>query len=97
MKLKDFGISWLKDMPEHWEHRRVAYLFSERDERSQPDLPLLVVSINTGVTLRKFSDDRIENMAADASSYKVARKGISPSTRCGCGKALSVFRRLMAW
>lgn len=75
VKLKDFGISWLKDMPEHWEHSRVAYLFSERDERNQPDLPLLVVSINSGVTLRKFSDDRIENMAADASSYKVARKG----------------------
>jgi len=74
-KLKDSGIEWLEQIPEHWETRRVAYLFSERDERNQPYLPLLVVSINTGVTLRKFSDDRIENMAADASSYKVARKG----------------------
>ena len=74
-KFKDSGISWLGEIPEHWETRRIAYLFSERDERSQPDLPLLVVSINTGVTLRKFSDDRIENVAADASSYKVARKG----------------------
>jgi type I restriction enzyme S subunit len=75
VKLKESGVQWLGQIPEHWETRRVAYLFSERDERSQPHLPLLVVSINTGVTLRKFSDDRIENVAADASSYKVARKG----------------------
>jgi type I restriction enzyme S subunit len=33
------------------------------------------VSINSGVTLRTFSDDRIESVAEDFSTYKVARTG----------------------
>lgn len=75
VRLKDSGIPWLGPVPEHWETGRLAFLFRERDERNQPDLPLLVVSINTGVTLREFSDDRIESTASDFAIYKVARKG----------------------
>jgi type I restriction enzyme S subunit len=33
------------------------------------------VSINVGVVLREFSDDRIESTAADFNTYKVAKKG----------------------
>lgn len=66
---------WLREIPAHWDTRRVAWLFRERDERGQPDLPLLEVSINVGVVLREFSDDRIESTAADFNTYKVARKG----------------------
>lgn len=72
--LKPSGYEWLGDIPEHWEVRRCGVLFKEVDERNQPDLPLLHVSLNTGVTLRVFSDDRIESVAADYSSYKVAKK-----------------------
>jgi type I restriction enzyme S subunit len=73
--LRDPGIAWLGKIPAHWETRRVAWLFRERDERGEPDLPLLEVSINTGVTLREFSEERIESTAADFNSYKVARQG----------------------
>jgi type I restriction enzyme, S subunit len=73
--LRDSCIPWLGEIPAHWDTRRVAWLFRDRDERGQPDLPLLEVSINTGVVLREFSDDRIESTAADFNTYKVARKG----------------------
>ena len=73
--LRDSGISWLGKIPVHWESRRAALLFRERDERGEPDLPLLEVSINSGVALREFSDDRIESTAADFNTYKVARQG----------------------
>lgn len=73
--LHDSGISWLGQIPAHWQTRRVALLFRERDERSEPELPLLEVSINSGVVLREFSDDRIESTAADFNTYKVARRG----------------------
>jgi type I restriction enzyme S subunit len=73
--LRDSGIPWLGEIPAHWDTRRVAWLFRDRDERGQPDLPLLEVSINAGVVLRKFSDDRIESTAADFNTYKVARRG----------------------
>lgn len=69
------GISWLGNIPAHWKTSRVAWLFDERDERNQPDLPLLEVSIHGGVRLREFSDERIEQVAEDFNSYKVARSG----------------------
>ncbi|MBE9485147.1 MAG: restriction endonuclease subunit S, partial [Bacteroidetes bacterium] len=73
--LKPSGYAWLGDIPAHWEVGRCAILFKEIDERNEPDLPLLNVSLNTGVTLRVFSDNKIESVAADFSTYKVARKG----------------------
>jgi type I restriction enzyme S subunit len=75
VSLRDSGIPWLGEIPEHWEVRRIAWLFCERDHRGEPELPLLVVSINFGVVLREFSDERIESTAADFNSYKVARRG----------------------
>lgn len=69
------GIDWLGDVPTHWQVRRIATLFSQRDERSEPDLPLLEVSINAGVVVREFSSDKIEGTAADFNTYKVARQG----------------------
>ncbi len=73
--LRDSGIPWLGEIPRHWDVRRLTTLFRERDERCEPDLPLLEVSINSGVVLREFADDRIEATAADFNSYKVARSG----------------------
>lgn len=73
--LRDSGVPWLGEVPAHWSVRRLARLFRERDERGEPDLPLLEVSINAGVAEREFSDDRIESTAADFNSYKVARTG----------------------
>jgi type I restriction enzyme S subunit len=73
--MKDSGIPWLGEIPAHWETRKVAWLFRERDERGEPELPLLEVSINSGVVLREFSDERIESTAADFNTYKVARRG----------------------
>jgi type I restriction enzyme S subunit len=73
--LRDSRIPWLGKIPAHWETRRVAWLFCERDERGEPDLPLLEVSIKTGVVLREFSEERIESTASDFNRYKVARQG----------------------
>ena len=73
--LRDSGVSWLGEIPENWRTLRAARLFRERDERGEPDLPLFEVSINAGVVVREFSEDRIETTAADFNTYKVARKG----------------------
>jgi type I restriction enzyme, S subunit len=73
--LRPSGIDWLGEIPAHWEVRRIATLFTQRDERSQPELPLLEVSINSGVIIREFSNDKIEGTASDFNTYKVARRG----------------------
>lgn len=72
---KPSGLDWLGDIPEHWACQRCASVFTEKDERGEPDLPLLNVSLNTGVTLRVFSEDKIESVAADLATMKIARKG----------------------
>jgi type I restriction enzyme, S subunit len=72
---RDSGIPWLGEVPEHWQTSRIAWLFRERDERCQPELPLLEVSIHAGVRIREFAEGRIEQMAEDFNSYKVARQG----------------------
>ena len=74
-RFNNSGIPWLGEIPRHWETRRLAWLFHDRDERCEPELPLLEVSINAGVVRREFSDDRIESTAANFNIYKVARKG----------------------
>ena len=73
--MRDSGHPWISEIPAHWEFRRLATLFREIDERNEPELPLLHVSLNTGVTKREFEDDRIERVASDFSTYKVARRG----------------------
>ena len=75
VSLRDSGIPWLGEIPAKWNTRRAAWLFRERDERGEPDLPLLEVSINSGVVLREFSEERIESTAADFNTYKIARQG----------------------
>jgi type I restriction enzyme, S subunit len=73
--LRDCGVEWLGSIPTHWHTSRCAWLFRERDERGEPDLPLLEVSINSGVIVRELLDNRIERTATDFNSYKVARAG----------------------
>ena len=72
--VRDSGLGWLGWVPAHWETKKVAWLFRERDQRGCPHLPLLEVSINSGVVLREFSKEHIEGTAADFNTYKVARR-----------------------
>lgn len=72
---RDSGSAWLGDIPARWESRKIAWLFRERDQRGYPELPLLEVSLNSGVVEREFTGEKIESTASDFSSYKVARKG----------------------
>ena len=75
VKCKDSGIEWLGQIPAHWDVKRNALLFDQRDERGYPDLPILNVSIANGVRLREFSDEHIEQKASDHGVYKRALAG----------------------
>ena len=73
--LRESGILWAGKIPSHWGTQKIAWLFRQRDQRGEPELPLLEVSINAGVILREFSGERIESTAADFNTYKIARSG----------------------
>ena len=73
--MKDSGVEWLGEIPAHWEVRCNREIFEERNERGREDLPILEVSIASGVRVRKFSDTKIEQRSEDLSTYKIALAG----------------------
>ena len=73
--MRDSGVGWIGEIPKHWEANRISWLFWEKDETDYPDLPLLVVSLNTGVTLRDMGDENHRQVASDYKIYKRALSG----------------------
>jgi type I restriction enzyme S subunit len=71
---KESGVPWLGRVPAHWEVRRNGRLFSQRNEVGFPDLPILEVSLKTGVRIREIGQGRKQIMA-DRAKYKRAAKG----------------------
>ena len=68
------GVDWLPQVPAHWEILRNGRLFAERNETCFPDLPILEVSLRTGVRIRDMEGGRKQQMA-DRAKYKRAAEG----------------------
>jgi len=77
MRLKPSGVEWLGEVPEHWSVRRNGFLFRERKEPGDPNLPLLVVSLRTGVTIGDEVDDsgRPKRLIQNRENYRTVRQG----------------------
>jgi len=75
VRMKDSWVEWLGEVPAHWEVKPNIALFTQRDERGREDLPILEVSIATGVSVREFSTEKIEQRSDDLRAYKVAHQG----------------------
>lgn len=74
VKMKDSGVEWIGEIPEHWEVVKNRTLFVERKEYGREDLPILSVSIHSAVSSEEISED--ENIRGkiriqDKSSYKL--------------------------
>lgn len=76
-KMKDSGISWIGDIPEHWEVKRVASFLHERKERYNGDETLGILSLLKGIGIIPYEDKgNLGNKAKeDLSTYKITRKG----------------------
>jgi type I restriction enzyme S subunit len=72
---KDSGLPWLGRIPAHWEIRRNGRLFAQRNETGYPDLPILEVSLKTGVRVRDFDNSTRKQVMTDRAKYKRAVKG----------------------
>ncbi len=72
---KDSGLPWLGQIPAHWELRRNGRLFRQRNETGFPELPILEVSLNTGVRVRDFENATRKQVMSDREKYKRARQG----------------------
>ncbi|WP_047865484.1 restriction endonuclease subunit S [Rubrobacter aplysinae] len=72
---KDSGLPWLGEVPEHWEIRRNGGMFAQRVETGYPELPILEVSLNTGVRVRNMDDFTRKQVMSDYGQYKRAVEG----------------------
>jgi type I restriction enzyme S subunit len=72
---KDSGLPWLRTIPAHWEVRRNSRLFAQRNETGFGNLPILEVSLKTGVQVRDFEDSNRKQVMSDREKYKRAVKG----------------------
>jgi type I restriction enzyme S subunit len=74
--LKPSDIAWLGDIPKHWGIVRNMALFAHRVEPGTPGLPVLQVSLRSGITAEKLDQfGRPKRLIADATKYKRIHKG----------------------
>lgn len=71
--MKDSYVEWLGNIPENWHVYRIANLYDERSDSGLEELPILTVSINTGVSDHEIADedkDRVFVRSEDRTKYK---------------------------
>lgn len=76
--MKDSGVAWMGDVPEHWETIRLGALFREVSEPGNEELPVLSVSIHNGVSDKELDEkemDRKVTRSDDRSKYKAVAPG----------------------
>jgi len=77
VKMKDSGIDWLGEIPRHWDLTRNSRVFSEQKLLGDADLPLLEVSLRSGVRLASELDHfgRPRKELSHRSKYQTAKAG----------------------
>lgn len=73
VKLKDSGVEWLGQVPEHWEIKRIAAVYREVARVGQDGLPILSISIHSGISDDELSSeerDRKVLLIDDREKYK---------------------------
>lgn len=74
-EMQTTGHPWLPSIPSNWEVRRNGRLFSERRETGYPDLPILEVSLHSGVRIRDMEGGKRKQQITDRAVYQRAVKG----------------------
>jgi len=76
--LRDSEIDWLGKVPAHWTTLRLGSLFREAADAGIEGLPMLSVSLHTGITDKELDDDEMERKVSrseDRTLYKRVKPG----------------------
>jgi type I restriction enzyme S subunit len=73
--LKPSSVEWLGDVPKEWQLARNRRLFVQRNQAGSPDLPILEVSLRTGIRIRQFEGGARKQVIEDREKYKSAATG----------------------
>jgi len=69
------GLDWLPRLPRRWKLARNGHLFFQRRQTGYPDLPILSVSLHSGVELRDMDGDGRKQQMSDRSGYQRSKSG----------------------
>lgn len=74
---KESDISWLGEIPKHWEVRSFKNILLERSEKNDPikSTERLSLSIDKGVTLYSEKTTNLDRFKDDFTQYKLAHEG----------------------
>ena len=75
VKMKATNIPWIKEIPEHWEMRKMKYLFDERSEKNHPDEPMLSATQSEGVILQSKYQGRVVVVNTGFEGLKLVKVG----------------------
>ena len=72
--MKDSGIDWIGEIPEHWELNPLKYCFGRRSEKNNPvkTEERLSLSIDKGVTLYSEKTTNLDRFKEDFTQYQLA-------------------------
>lgn len=73
--MKDSGISWIGQIPEHWEVRRLKYCFTERTEKNHPNEPILCATQSRGVIPQSMYENRVVVVNKGFEGLKFVKEG----------------------
>ncbi|MBI4880997.1 MAG: hypothetical protein HY812_15270 [Planctomycetes bacterium] len=76
--MKDSGVPWLGEVPEHWGVLPNRAIFDEVKERDRPDADMLSVTITKGVIRQQAlleDSSKKDSSKLDKSPYKLVRRG----------------------
>lgn len=74
-KMKDSGVSWIGEIPEHWDIRKMKYTFTERSEKNHPDEQILCATQNQGVIPQTLYNNRVVVVNKGFENLKFVKKG----------------------
>ncbi|WP_421535576.1 hypothetical protein [Priestia sp. D3YE.R1] len=75
LEYKDSEQPCFGQIPKHWKVLRNGQIFSQRNQTGFPDLPILEVSLKTGVRVRDFENSKRKQVLNDREKYKRVVKG----------------------
>ena len=73
--MKATNIPWLPEIPEHWEMRKMKYIFDERSEKNHPDEPMLSATQSEGVILQSKYQGRVVVVNIGFEGLKLVKVG----------------------
>lgn len=72
---KPSSIQWLRELPSHWEERKVKYCFIERSEKNHPNEPVLCATQSQGVIPQSLYQNRVVAVNKGFEELKFVRVG----------------------